>query len=444
MTTTDPLSGHDVPAAQQGGAAEGKTSHGHSTCEAQSWSAVAADIPGGHAARDTQAAAAAGEHLPPATAMDRTKPTAARPWLADPVLALTAQMVEDLEKIRTAAENRLRQLIRGGTEDKDGDVRGFFPMPPGVCEVTDKKVTVKLAEAASRMAAVQRSAAVQRAVKALVLPDADDESSADDKPSADEVAERTGLIAAAAVSRTRLKHPEGWAQEVWDNALIVAEMYEAEKRAIASLERQVEAHALWPFAQGVPGLGAKQFGRLLGVIGDPYIVAERDTDEGVTIPAHPRNVAKLWALCGHGDPERKPFKGMTQPDAKALGSPAAKKRVRLIAMQALKYSGKKTKKGVVTAHSPYCDLYYEYRARYEGTVHAKQCQNHKPRWASPNGCGTSDHPEWGAPGSPLRDGHVHSNALRLVGKQFLKDLWLEARRLHQERDGLQDDIAEAA
>lgn len=44
--------------------------------------------------------------------------------LFDPTLALAADIVDDLEKVRIANENRLRQLTRA-VEDKDGETRGF-------------------------------------------------------------------------------------------------------------------------------------------------------------------------------------------------------------------------------------------------------------------------------------------------------------------------------
>ncbi len=44
--------------------------------------------------------------------------------LADPFLALAADMLDDLEKVRIANENRLRQLTRSET-DSDGEERGF-------------------------------------------------------------------------------------------------------------------------------------------------------------------------------------------------------------------------------------------------------------------------------------------------------------------------------
>lgn len=44
--------------------------------------------------------------------------------LNDPLLGMLATTVDDLEQLKTASENRLRQLTRTG-EDKDGEERGF-------------------------------------------------------------------------------------------------------------------------------------------------------------------------------------------------------------------------------------------------------------------------------------------------------------------------------
>ena len=44
--------------------------------------------------------------------------------LADPSLMLAADVVDDLERVRIANENRLRQLTRAEV-DSDGEERGF-------------------------------------------------------------------------------------------------------------------------------------------------------------------------------------------------------------------------------------------------------------------------------------------------------------------------------
>ena len=44
--------------------------------------------------------------------------------LFDPTLALAADVLDDLERVKVSNENRLRQLTRS-TEDSDGELRGF-------------------------------------------------------------------------------------------------------------------------------------------------------------------------------------------------------------------------------------------------------------------------------------------------------------------------------
>ena len=73
-----------------------------------------------------------------------------------------------------------------------------------------------------------------------------------------------------------------------------------------------------------------------------------------------------------------------------------------------------------TAVSPHGQVYLDGRAKYADAVHQVECRR----------CGPSGKPA--AVGSDLSDGHKHARALRLVAKAILKDLWLEARRLHSE------------
>lgn len=174
----------------------------------------------------------------------------------------------------------------------------------------------------------------------------------------------------------------------------------AERQAILHLQRTMRRHPLGPWIKAQKGVGDKQAARLLAVIGDPYINAST---------GQPRTVSALWAYCGHGDPARRKRKGMTQADLFALGNPEAKKRVWAIAASCLKAQG------------PYADVYYARKEATEGREHAGECVR----------CGPSGHPA--QPGSPWSDAHRHADALRVLGKTFLRDLWTEARRLHQEQ-----------
>lgn len=163
-----------------------------------------------------------------------------------------------------------------------------------------------------------------------------------------------------------------------------------EHQAELELKRAWRKHPLAPWAAEIKGCGEKLIARLIAEIGDP---AERP------------NVAKLWAYCGHGDPARsQKRKGMTQDELFKQGSPIAKKRVYLLAAQFRRTPG-----------SYYREVYDEARKRYADRVHTKPCVR----------CGPSGKP---APiGSEWSLGHQDAAALRYVGKEFLKDLWVASR-----------------
>ena len=239
--------------------------------------------------------------------------------LADPFLALAADVVDDAERTRIANENRLRQLTRSG-EDSDGKERGF------------------------------------------------------------------GLD---------VTHPD-----VARLAALVKLLADVEHQATLNLNRLLRQHPLGPWikAKAQKGVGDKQAARLLAIIGDPYWHQAED---------RPRLVSELWSYCGHGDPNRKLKKGMTQAELFTLGSPLAKMRVFLIATSCLKAGGH------------YADVYRDRRDQTEERTHARDCKR----------CGPSGHPALS--GSPWSKAHQHADALRIVGKEFLRDLWAESKRLHE-------------
>lgn len=186
---------------------------------------------------------------------------------------------------------------------------------------------------------------------------------------------------------------------------------------VASFRRATPEIRRWTIA--TPGLGEPSMARLIGIIGHPIIARphhwEGEGKKRVLVADEPfeRNVAKLWAYCGHGDPERKKRKGMSATEAMALGNPRAKTVIHLIAENVIKEPGRKTRpKPNEPADTPslvnggqqpeeakrgYRRLYEETRLRY---------------WI--------DHTEWG-------DGHQLNAALHLVAKEILRDLWLVAR-----------------
>ncbi len=140
------------------------------------------------------------------------------------------------------------------------------------------------------------------------------------------------------------------------------------------------------------GVGEHMLARLLGVIGHPVHTTvhdwEGDGDKRVLVVKGQmeRRVSDLWSYCGHGDPTRRKRKGMSVDEAFALGSPRAKMIVHLMAESCLK----------AKARSPYGPVYDFARAKYQ------------------------DREGW----TLL---HQHNAALRLVGKEILRDLWTAAR-----------------
>ena len=137
------------------------------------------------------------------------------------------------------------------------------------------------------------------------------------------------------------------------------------------------------------GIGEHLLARLLGIIGHPVHTTlhawEGTGSERVLIDLGPmdRRVSDLWSYCGYGDPSRKRQKGMSAEDAAGLGSPRAKMIVHLLAESCMKNRA-----------SPFRAVYDIGKERYE-----------ERDWTK---------------------GHRHAAALRLTGKEMLKELWRAA------------------
>lgn len=194
---------------------------------------------------------------------------------------------------------------------------------------------------------------------------------------------------------------------------IVDALTDAERQAVKNLQKVMKAHPLGPFVKAQAGLGEKQAARLLAVIRDPYWNDLHD---------RPRTVSELWAYCGfhvlhpaghtHGDTQGVGAGGVApkrQRGQKANWSEYARKRVWLIAASCVKQPAER---------SHYRRVYDATRAKYAEAVHSNECVR----------CGPKGKPA--QPGSPLSLGHQHARGLRAVAKEVLRDLWIEAKRLH--------------
>ncbi len=168
-----------------------------------------------------------------------------------------------------------------------------------------------------------------------------------------------------------------------------------------------------------PGIGLKLMARLLGEIGHPVIAfpAHWEETENPTGDEPKRTIVEdepfertpgqLWQYTGHGKAERR-RKGMDQAELFRLGNPQAKMLTYLTAVGCMKMLGGEDKNGVMRPRSPYRNVYEEAKARYEIT---------RPD------------PEKGEKESAERwtKGHRHNAALRIVGKEILRDLWVACK-----------------
>jgi len=173
---------------------------------------------------------------------------------------------------------------------------------------------------------------------------------------------------------------------------IVDALTAQENAAKLALCRQLRKHPLGPWLKSQHGIGEKQGARLLAAIGDPY---------WNDLHGRPRTVAELWAYCGYVPGQRR------RKGERSNWSADAKMRAYLVAESCMKQRGH------------YRDVYDARKAATEGRTHLNMCVR----------CGPSGRPA--APGSPLSSGHRHADALRVVAKTILADLWAEAKRIHE-------------
>lgn len=211
-----------------------------------------------------------------------------------------------------------------------------------------------------------------------------------------------------------------------------------EHGAELNLKRALRAHPLGSWIRRTVGIGEKQGARLLAAIGDPAWNGAEGRPR--------RGPAELWAYCGlhvvsgqwlldvqEDDAAGSGHPGGHQADAIQL-RPAPGVAPRRMRGQRANWSSTARSRAFLVAEScikqaasPYRAVYEAGRAKYADAVHQVPCLNTARPPMRSNGCGTHRVP---APvGSPLRAGHQHMRALRLVAKTVVRDLWLEARRL---------------
>lgn len=191
---------------------------------------------------------------------------------------------------------------------------------------------------------------------------------------------------------------------VLDAEVLVDGIAAVEKKAVAHLEDSMRKHPLGPWVKAQVGIGDKQAARLLAAIGDPY---------WNTLYGKPRTVSELWSYCGLAPGQRR-AKGQ-----KANWSAEAKMRAWVCIQSCMLLNGVPDKNGRPRALSPYRVIIDERRAWTAGRLHSDPC----PR------CGPKGKPA--AAGSPWSPAHSLADGVRIACKTLLRDLWLEARRIHE-------------
>lgn len=387
--------GH-IPSVSQPNRASGNIHvlDGHISHGTQSSTAVKDPHPlNGHRRRVPHPTLAVESGLPPESAQRLSPPIQSGPILADPLLALAADILDDIEGVRVANENRLRQLTRD-VEDKDGEERGFG-------------LTLDHPDVA-RLAAMVK-----------------------------------GMLCTSEVIRD-LGVPKGSRRAVG-----CCLEHDAER----NLKKKIRNHPLGPWIRSAHGVGDKQGARLLGAIGDPYWNDPRDRPRTLYELYAYCGLHVLSASHRHTDPQAgdadgdPPFAdhplsdaqfqsvgegGGGHPDHLSLDSHFSDVRVAATRKrgQRITWSPKARMRAYLVAESihkargPYRVPYDAGRIKYADAVHQTECRR----------CGPAGFP---APiGSPLSKGHQHARGLRLIAKLVLKDLWREAKRLHLEMTGV--------
>ena len=285
--------------------------------------------------------------------------------LADPALEMAAAVLDDIERVLLANQNRLRAMTRSEA-DVDGEIRGL-----GLDE----------------------------------------------------------------------RHPD-----VARLAAIVATLDAIYKDATRNLEKIMRRHPLYPWAKSIRGVGDKQIARLLAAVHDPYVRPEIVRDDGTVLPAGPRTVSALWAYCGlHVVPAGRSMFDAQKKDAGRdhvggaggdLGRSRSDDHVSIAGVAPRRSRGQKAN--------------WSTKAKTRAYLISESCMKQlvkpcaKPdddaKWATHvEDCGCSPfrrvydarrahtsvtHPEW-------TDGHAQNDALRVVSKALLKDLWRAAKDYHE-------------
>lgn len=319
-------------------------------------------------------AAPDGPNMPDPAAIDPSAPTSCS--LLDPALCLAADVLDDIERVRIANQNRIRQLTRTG-EDADGEERGFGLDP-------DHPDVMRLGMLVFALEKLEHDATLE-------------------------------------LQRKIRKHPlGGWVKATRgvgekQGARLLAAIGDPYINSAKDAPRTVSA--LWAYC----GLHVLPGGQTTNDAQGPLAAGEqlRDTDLQA-VGAQNMNV-------GVAAKRRK--------GERANWSTKAKMRAYLIAESCIKQLSPDCRGGHVpsgthgTGAAPVQDQQAEVGQSGAGDHHsdaapACSCSPYRVVYDRRRAHTAVTHPDW-------TDGHSHNDALRVASKAILRDLWLAARDWHK-------------
>jgi len=199
--------------------------------------------------------------------------------------------------------------------------------------------------------------------------------------------------------------------------------------ATLELQRKMRKHPLGPWAKAQRGIGEKQAARLLAAVGDPY---------WNTLHNRPRTVSELWAYCGlhtlpagqrDTDAHARPAGGDTtstggdQNTVDTRGTDVAARRTKGIKSN---WSTNAKTRAWLCIES--CMKQIDAECKGDNGIGAHidgcNCSPYRVVIDKRRTHTATTHPDW-------KPGHSLNDAMRIASKELLKDLWREARHIHE-------------
>jgi hypothetical protein len=199
--------------------------------------------------------------------------------------------------------------------------------------------------------------------------------------------------------------------------------------ATLQLQRQMRKHPLGPWAKAQRGIGEKQAARLLAAVGDPY---------WNTLHNRPRTVSELWAYCGlHTLPASHEIDdtqlGLAGGDTSSTGGDHAGTDTQRTCVAARRTKGQKSNwssnaKSRAWLCIESCMKQLNATCKTDSGIGAHidgcKCSPYRVVIDKRRAHTAATHADW-------KPGHSLNDAMRIASKELLKDLWREARRIHE-------------